>query len=131
PADYITSIESGELSDAYWENTFIDNLETSVASSPYFNLYLMSQIYDNDYAFLSKSIRVQQLIKEQGDLHHVFTKKYLQNNGYNYRRHYNQIANYVYTEQSVNLAIKAQPPAEYMEVVKQQIAEKSFQIGEI
>jgi len=131
PADYITSIESGELSDAYWENTFIDNLETSVASSPYFNLYLMSQIYDNDYAFLSKSIRVQQLIEELGDVHHVFPKKYLQNNGYNYRRHYNQIANYVYTEQSVNLAIKAQPPAEYMEVVKQQIAEKSFQIGEI
>lgn len=74
PIDYINSIESGELSDAYWENTFMDNLETSVASSPYFNLYLMSQIYDHDYAFLSKSVLVQQLIEERGDVHHVFPK---------------------------------------------------------
>lgn len=131
PIDYINSIESGELSDAYWENIFMDNLETSVASSPYFNLFLMSQIYDNDHAFLSKSIRVQQLIEERGDVHHVFPKKYLQKNGYNNRRHYNQIANYVYTEQAVNLAIKEQAPEEYMELVKQQIANNEFIIGEI
>ncbi|WP_077329676.1 GmrSD restriction endonuclease domain-containing protein [Virgibacillus siamensis] len=131
PNDYITSIENGELSDAYWENTFMDNLETSVASSPYFNLYLMSQIYDNDYAFLSKSIRVQQLIEERGDVHHVFPKKYLQNNGYNNRRHYNQIANYVYTEQGVNLAIRDQAPNQYMDVVKRQIADNKFEIGEL
>lgn len=131
PNDYITSIENGELSDAYWENTFMDNLETSVASSPYFNLYLMAQIYDNDYAFLSKSIRVQQLIEERGDVHHVFPKKYLQNNGYNNRRQYNQIANYVYTEQAVNLAIKDQEPEKYMGVVGQQIANNDLIIGEI
>ncbi|AXF56906.1 GmrSD restriction endonuclease domain-containing protein [Salicibibacter kimchii] len=131
PIDYITSIENGELSDAYWENTFMDSLETSVASSPYFNLYLMAQIYDNDYAFLSKSIRVQQLIEERGDVHHVFPKKYLQNNRYNHHRHYNQIANYVYTEQAVNLAISAQAPEKYMEVLKQQITNNEFAIGEI
>ncbi|QAS54444.1 GmrSD restriction endonuclease domain-containing protein [Halobacillus litoralis] len=131
PNDYITSIENGELSDAYWENTFMDNLETSVASSPYFNLYLMAQIYDNDYAFLSKSIRVQQLIEERGDVHHVFPKKYLQNNGYNNRRHYNQIANYVYTEQAVNLSIKDQAPGKYMDIVRKQISNNQFVIGEI
>ena len=131
PIDYIKSVETGELSDAYWENTLVDNLETSVTSSPYFNLYLMSQIYDNDYAFLSKSIRVQQLIEERGDVHHVFPKKYLQKNGYNNRRHYNQIANYVYTEQTVNLAIRDKPPEKYMEVVNQQINKREFNIGEI
>lgn len=131
PIDYIKSVETGELSDAYWQNTLVDNLETSVTSSPYFNLYLMSQIYDNDYAFLSKSIRVQQLIEERGDVHHVFPKKYLQKNGYNNRRHYNQIANYVYTEQSVNLAIRDKPPEHYMNIVLEQINNGEFNIGEI
>lgn len=131
PLDVINSIENGELSDAFWENTFIENLETSTVNSPFFNLYVMSQIYDNDYAFLSKSIRVQQLLEERGDVHHVFPKKYLQNNGFNHRSIYNQIANYVYTEQTVNLSVTNRPPAQYMQMVKEQIANGNYKIGEI
>lgn len=131
PRDVIRSIENGELSDAFWENTFIENLETSTVNSPFFNLYVMSQIYDNDYAFLSKSIRVQQLIEERGDVHHVFPKKYLQNNGFNHRSIYNQIANYVYTEQTVNLSVTNRPPSQYMKVVKNQIENNDYTIGEI
>lgn len=71
------------------------------------------------------------MIEERGDVHHVFPKKYLQKNGYNNRRHYNQIANYVYTEQSVNLAIRDKPPENYMNIVKQQIKNNEFNIGEI
>ncbi|WP_431802239.1 GmrSD restriction endonuclease domain-containing protein [Halobacillus andaensis] len=131
PMDYLKTMEAGELSEAYWENILPANLDTSVTSSPYFNLYIMAQIYDKDYAFLSKSITVQQLIEERGDVHHVFPKKYLQKNGFNNRREYNQIANYVYTEQVVNLAVKAQAPKVYLEKVKEQINEKEINIGEI
>ncbi|SET16658.1 Protein of unknown function DUF262 [Salinibacillus kushneri] len=131
PMEYVRNMEAGELSDAYWKNILPANLNTSVSSSPYFNLYVMSQIYDKDYAFLSKSITVQQLIEERGDVHHVFPKKYLQSNGYNNRRQYNQIANYAYTEQVVNLAIKAQSPKEYMEKIKSQVGGEPLKIGEI
>lgn len=103
PMNYLKSIEAGELSDAYWNNILVTNLDTSVTSSPYFNLFIMAQIYDKDNAFLSKSITVSHLIEERGDVHHIFPKKYLQKNGINNRGKYNQIANYVYTEQIVNL----------------------------
>ncbi|WP_158735592.1 DUF262 domain-containing protein [Alteribacillus sp. YIM 98480] len=131
PMTYVNNVEAGELSDAYWDNILIGNLDTSVSSSPYFNLYVMSQIYDNDHAFLSKSITVQHLIEERGDVHHVFPKKYLQSNGYNNRRQYNQIANYVFTEQAVNLAIKAEAPKSYLSKVKEQINNDKLLIGEI
>lgn len=131
PMEYLRKVEAGELSEAYWNNILPANLDTSVTSSPYFNLFVMSQIYDKDYAFLSKSITVQQLIEERGDVHHVFPKKYLQSNGYNNRRQYNQIANYAYTEQVVNLAIRAQSPKEYMNSVLSQINGNTKTIGEI
>ncbi|WP_408010171.1 DUF262 domain-containing protein [Pseudalkalibacillus sp. A8] len=131
PMDYLKSVEAGELSEAYWKNILPGNLNTSVTSSPYFNLYVMSQIFDKDYAFLSKSITVQQLIEEQGDVHHVFPKKYLQKNGYGNRRDYNQIANYAYTEQVVNLAVKAQAPKVYLEKIEEQVRKREIDIGEI
>ena len=131
PMTYVEKIEAGELSDAYWTNLLPNNLDTSVTSSPYFNLYTMSQIYDKDYAFLSKSITVQQLIEERGDVHHVFPKKYLQSNGLNNKSVYNQIANYVYTEQAVNLAIGAKPPKEYMAKVADQLERGTGHIGEL
>lgn len=131
PMEYVRKMEAGELSEAYWENILPANLDTSVSSSPYFNLFVMAQIYDKDYAFLSKSITVQQLIEERGDVHHVFPKKYLQSNGYNNRRQYNQIANYAYTEQVVNLAIKAESPENYMKEIESQIEAENIKIGEI
>ncbi|WP_088049421.1 GmrSD restriction endonuclease domain-containing protein [Virgibacillus dakarensis] len=131
PMDYVRSVEAGELSDAYWDNILVANLDTSVTSSPYFNLFIMAQIYQKDVAFLSKSITVQQLLEERGDVHHVFPKKYLQKNGYNNRKQYNQIANYVYTEQVVNLAIKDQSPNQYMGKVLSQIEGSGLNIGEI
>ncbi|MFD9365576.1 DUF262 domain-containing protein [Priestia megaterium] len=131
PMEYVKSMEVGELSNAYWDNIMPANLDTSVSSSPYFNLYVMSQIYDKNNAFLSKSITVQQLIEERGDVHHVFPKKYLQSKGYNNRGQYNQIANYAYTEQVVNLAIKAKSPKEYMTTIKAQVNGNQMSIGEI
>ena len=131
PMEYVKNMEAGELSGAYWDNIMPANLNTSVSSSPYFNLYIMSQIYDKDNAFLSKSITVQQLLEERGDVHHVFPKKYLQSNGFNNRGQYNQIANYAYTEQVINLAIKAKSPKEYMGAIKAQVNGDQMKIGEI
>ncbi|WP_053362564.1 DUF262 domain-containing protein [Bacillus sp. FJAT-27251] len=131
PDKYLKSVEAGELSDAYWNNILVTNLDTSVTSSPYFNLFIMAQIYEKDNAFLSKSITVSHLIEERGDVHHIFPKKYLQKHGINNRGKYNQIANYVYTEQIVNLAIRDKAPFQYMGLVNQQSQGGNTVIGEI
>ncbi|MBM7660402.1 hypothetical protein JOC85_001169 [Bacillus mesophilus] len=131
PQSYVKNIEEGELSDAFWNNILVTRLNTSVASSPYFNLYLMAQIKSGDKGFLSKEVEVKHLIEERGDIHHIFPKKYLQKNGYNNRGQYNQIANYAYTQQEINITIKDQAPKVYMEKVKEQINSDSNRYGEI
>lgn len=112
--------EEGELSEAFWNNILVTKLETSVASSPMFHVFLMSQIKNNDNGFLSEQIDVKSLIEQRGDIHHIFPKKYLQKNGINERGRYNQIANYVYTQSEINIKIKDQAPKEYMNKVKEQ-----------
>ena len=124
PLDYIDNEEKGNLSDAYWNNILVTRLDTSVASSPYFNLYLMAQIKSGDNGFLSENIAIQDLIEQRGDVHHLFPKKYLQNNGYDSRGLYNQIANYAYTQSEINIKIKDRAPNEYMAIIKKQIEDK-------
>ena len=70
---------------------------------------------------------MQSLIEQRGDIHHIFPKKYLQKNGVNNRKDYNQIANYVYTHSEINIKIKDDAPCEYMaNMRKQVVGEGSF-----
>ena len=131
PYNYLQHTEEGELSEAYWKNILVTRLNTSVTSSPFFHVYLMAQIKNGDQAFLSKETEVKHLIEERGDIHHIFPKKYLQKNGYTNRSQYNQIANYVYTQQEINIAISAKAPEVYMQEMKQQCETKNLKYGEI
>ena len=131
PYNYLQHTEEGELSEAYWKNILVTRLNTSVTSSPYFHVYLMAQIKNGDLAFLSKETEVRHLIEERGDIHHIFPKKYLQQNGFTNRSQYNQIANYVYTQQEINIAISAKAPEVYMQEMKQQCETKQLKYGEI
>ena len=127
---FVQEVESGDLSDAFWDITLVNKLETSVTSSPYFNLYLISQVKSNCKGFLSESITIQSLIEHRGDIHHVFPKKYLQNNGLNNRNEYNQIANYVYMQSEINIKIKDKSPNVYFkELIEQCTNNKSFYGG--
>lgn len=130
PERFLKNTEAGELSDAYWNYTLVTNLNTSVSSSPYFLVYLMAQVKGGARGFLSKQINVQSLIEQRGDIHHIFPKKYLQKNGINNRKDYNQIANYVYTQSEINIKIKDDAPCDYMARMKEQVAgEGSFYGG--
>ena len=120
PREFLEHTEAGELSDAFWNNTLVTKLDTSVASSPMFHVFLMAQVKMGDYGFLSEQIDVKSLIEQRGDIHHIFPKKYLQKCGIKERGLYNQIANYVYTQSEINVKIKDQAPKEYMAQVKQQ-----------
>lgn len=86
-----------------------------------FNVFLMAQVKNNARGFLSEQIDVQSLIEQRGDIHHIFPKKYLQKNGMNNRKDYNQIANYVYTQSEINIKIKDDAPCVYMSNMKKQI----------
>lgn len=131
PVQFIKNTEAGELSDAFWNSVLVTRLDTSVASSPYFLVFLMAQVKAGSRGFLSEQIDVKSLIEQRGDIHHIFPKKYLQKNGVNNRKDYNQIANYVYTQSEINIKIKDDAPCEYMKLMKQQIAGGDLSYGGI
>jgi hypothetical protein len=125
---YLKEKEEGELSDAFWNASLPQSLDTSVASSPYFHVFLASQVKANDRGFLSKDVLVSDLISLRGDIHHLFPKDYLKKNGMD-RSKYNQIANYVYMQSEINIKVGNKPPKEYFETVKSQIINGNQQVS--
>jgi hypothetical protein len=123
-AEYLKEKEDGELSDAFWNASLPQSLDTSVASSPYFHVFLASQVKANDRGFLSKDVLVGDLISLRGDIHHLFPKDYLSKNGLD-RSKYNQIANFVYMQSEVNIKVGNKPPKDYFELIKTQILDNN------
>ena len=123
PMEYLKMTEAGELSDAFWQYTLVQRLNTSVASSPYFNVYLMAQVKKHSKGFLSTDIDIETMLENRGDIHHLFPKKYLVKNGIQ-KSQYNQIANYVFLQQEINIKISDSAPADYMSKVVEQCETK-------
>lgn len=88
------------------------DLETSVASGPFFKRFLAAQIKAKDKAFLSKDITATDIILNHGDLHHIFPKNFLKNKGFPRGRH-NQIANFAVTQTETNIKIRDREPKDY------------------
>lgn len=128
--EYLKEKEEGELSEAFWNASLPQSLDTSVASSPYFHVFLASQVKANDKGFLSKDVLVSDLISLRGDIHHLFPKDYLKKNGLD-RSKYNQIANYVYMQSEINIKVGNKPPKDYFDLLKQQMIEKNRQVSGI
>lgn len=126
--DYLREKEEGELSEAFWNASLPQSLDTSVASSPYFHVFLASQVKANDRGFLSKDVLVSDLISLRGDIHHLFPKDYLSKKGLD-RSRYNQIANYVYMQSEVNIKVGNKPPKDYFELIKSQIKDDNRQVS--
>jgi hypothetical protein len=118
--EYMAEKEEGELSDAFWNAALPQSMDTSVASTPYFHVFLAAQVKFNDKGFLSKDITVNDLITFKGDIHHLFPKDYLKKNGLA-KNKYNQIANYVYMQSEINIKIGNKSPQEYLEIVQTKI----------
>lgn len=116
PEDYLKDIETARLSDIFWDVELPQNLETSYSTSPEFNLFLASQCKMNVRGFLSTDITVKDLVEQHGDVHHIFPKQYLKENGLS-RGMYNQVANYVYVQSEINIKIGKKPPANYLDYV--------------
>lgn len=80
PMAYLKLTEAGDLSDAYWKVNLVQRLDTSVTSSPYFNMFLIAQVKAHDKGFLSEQISVESMLENRGDIHHLFPKNYLTKN---------------------------------------------------
>jgi len=120
---YLKTMEETYLADSFWSVRLINDLTTSSTTNNAYNVYLASQVNLKSNAFLSKSMKISSLIEQRGDIHHLFPKDYLKDNGFD-QKQYNQVANFVYTEQSTNIKIGKRPPFKYMKIIENQIEQK-------
>lgn len=111
-SEYLTTMEQANLSDNFWNVGLPQQLETSSAKSPYFNVFLASQVKANNNGFLSRDITARALFEGRADIHHIFPRNYLQGHDFA-ARDYNQIANLVVMQQEINIAISNRPPTTY------------------
>jgi len=114
--DFLKDVENARLSDVFWNVELIQRLDTSIASSPVFNVFLASQCKMGVRGFLSTDITVNDLIEQRGDVHHIFPRQYLKDNGLS-RGQYNQVANYTYVQSEINIKIGKKPPMDYLDYV--------------
>ena len=110
---FFQEVEEANLSETFWNVRLVQNLETQVINSPFFNVFLAAQIYEGDNALFSNGTKVSYLITLMGDVHHIFPKQYLRQNGYNEKIQYNQIANFTYLDTQLNKEISNEAPNEY------------------
>lgn len=126
----IAEIEQANLSENYWKVGLVQDLKKASISNPFLKLFFTAQIYFHDKALFSNSVTVEQLIQIKGDIHHIFPKDYLQKTGLG-KGDYNQIANFVYLQQEVNVKIGNKAPKEYFNEALEQCNSGNLQHGGI
>jgi hypothetical protein len=73
---------------------------------------------------------VEAMLENRGDIHHLFPKKYLTDNKIQ-KGLYNQIANYAFIQQEINIKIRDNAPYIYMGEVFRQCDTKEPKYGGI
>ena len=128
---FLELTEESVLSEAFWNVTLPQNLDTSVASSPAFHVFVAAQINKNCNSLFLNGTKVSDLISIAGDVHHIFPKAYLKKNGVTLKNQYNQIANYIYLDTQVNKAVSDDSPNKYFGRVIAQCESGVIDIGNI
>jgi hypothetical protein len=128
--EYLAQEEAAQLGEGFWNVELEQKLNTSISSSPFWAIFLATQIKNVDKGFLSKDINIETLLEHRGDIHHIFPKAYLKSEGFT-RGKYNQIANYVYMQSEINIKVGKKPPKQYMNEVVTQIKSGDFIYGAI
>jgi len=93
-------------------------------------VFWAAQANRGDKGFLSKDITVRDMLTHHGDIHHIFPKNFLKNRGLA-RSRYNQVANFVFVQQEVNIKIGHTAPATYMADVLAQCESGEARYGAI
>ena len=75
-------------------------------------MFLAAQNFFKKDSLLSH-IPVGELVNLGGDIHHIFPKQYLVDNGFD-KNQYNQVANYAYLDTPINIKIGKKAPKLYL-----------------
>ena len=67
---FFQEVEEANLSDTFWNVRLVQQLETQVINSPFFNVFLAAQIYKGNNALFCNGTKVGYLITLIGDVHH-------------------------------------------------------------
>ena len=129
--NFFNEIESSALSDVFWDITLPQYLETTSTNSPAFNVFLAAQINLNCNSLFMRGTMISDLINISGDVHHIFPKAYLKDNGITSKVKYNQVANFTYLDTQVNKKISDDPIDVYFAKIDDQCKTKSLEIGNI
>ncbi len=129
-ADVLGEIDAADLSDAFWDFGLPQSLTTSSVNAPAIKVFWAAQANQGERGFLSKDISVRDMLTHHGDIHHIFPKNFLKKQGLS-RAKYNQVANYVYVQQEVNIKIGDTAPATYMARVLEQCEQGEAHFGAI
>jgi hypothetical protein len=129
-ARYTKLIMDSALTDSFWDSLLPQEMDTSSVNSPYLSIFFAAQVKNGDRGFLSRDITVSTMIQNQGDIHHIYPRKFLKAKGMS-RTKYNQIANYVMTQSEINIAIGAKGPEKYFAEVIQQVKTGKLKYGGI
>lgn len=128
---FFAEVEEAELSDTFWNVGLVQNLETSSINSPYFNTFIAAQVWNAEQSLFSSTTKVSDLVTVTGDVHHIFPKEFLKQNGYDDKSKYNQVANYTYLDTTVNISVGKQAPSEYFTKALEQCHNNQCSVGTI
>lgn len=123
-------VEQAELSDSFWKFGLVQSLDVSSTNHPLFWVFVAAQIKANDKGLLSRDVLVRELVGNLGDVHHIFPRKLLKSKGKG-RSEYNQIANYAYTQDAINIKIGSKSPHLYFADVVAQCEGEPLKLGGI
>ncbi len=129
-AAVLERIEQAELSDAFWTLGLVQALDVSSTNHPLFWVFVAAQIKANDKGLLSRDVTVRELVGHLGDIHHIFPRQLLKNAGLG-RTDYNQIANYAFTQDAINIKIGSKSPHVYLADVQAQCQGQALKLGGI
>ena len=129
PETYCENVINSELSLEFWSLRLPQLMVSSSTTSPYFRIFQAAQVKLNDYGFLTRSNTVLDLLRSDGQAHHIFPKNHLKPS--TSKRQINQIANYVITDSVINNEIGDRSPKDYFAMLTRQANGGSKQIGDI
>ena len=127
-ASVLERVEQAELSDAFWQFGLVQALDVSSTNHPLFWVFVAAQIKANHKGLLSRDVLVRELVGNLGDVHHIFPRKLLKSKGKG-RSEYNQIANYAYTQDAINIKIGSKSPHLYFADVVAQCEGAPLKLG--
>ncbi len=128
--NYVNAVLAAELPDSFWTGMLPQLMDTSSATSPYFQAFRAAQAKLGDKGFLSRDIEVRDLLMNRADVHHVFPRNLLKKQGLQ-RGRYNQIANFVVAQSEINIAIGDSAPVDVFNALRAQVSGGAVRYGGI